>query len=165
MAFENLVQLSFTEEELTKVDASLAEIEKILKGKTHQLTPQERRQYGSIAEQNKLFVNKAKQLMEQYPEYVPNFLDKAEFDEDYLAREQIGRRLQKLKNLVEQLSDTKVLLDHDNYFNALSFYRNVKYLSRENIPGIKSIYDEMNQFFVKSNKPESSKSETDKQTP
>lgn len=164
MAFENLVQLNFTEEELAKVDASLAEIERILKGKTHQLTPQERRQYGSIAEQNKLFVNKAKQLMEQYPEYVPNFLDKAEFDEDYLAREQIGRRLQKLKNLVEQLSDTKVLLDHDNYFNALSFYRNVKYLSRENIPGIKSIYDEMNQFFVKSNKPESSKSETDKQT-
>lgn len=165
MAFENLIQLNFTEEELAKVDASLAEIERILKGKTHQLTPQERRQYGSIAEQNKLFVNKAKQLMEQYPEYVPNFLDKAEFDEDYLAREQIGRRLQKLKNLVEQLSDTKVLLDHDNYFNALSFYRNVKYLSRENIPGIKSIYDEMNQFFVKSNKPESSKSETDKQTP
>lgn len=164
MAFENLVQLNFTEEELAKVDASLAEIERILKGKTHQLTPQERRQYGSIAEQNKLFVNKAKQLMEQYPEYVPNFLDKAEFDEDYLAREQIGRRLQKLKNLVEQLSDTKVLLDHDNYFNALSFYRNVKYLSRENIPGIKSIYDEMNQFFVKPNKPESSKSETDKQT-
>lgn len=164
MAFENLIQLNFTEEELAKVDASLAEIERILKGKTHQLTSQERRQYGSIAEQNKLFVNKAKQLMEQYPEYVPNFLDKAEFDEDYLAREQIGRRLQKLKNLVEQLSDTKVLLDHDNYFNALSFYRNVKYLSRENIPGIKSIYDEMNQFFVKSNKPESSKSETDKQT-
>lgn len=46
--------------------------------------------------------------MEQYPEYVPNFLDKAEFDEDYLAREQIGRRLQKLKNLVEQ-SDTQAV--------------------------------------------------------
>ena len=51
MAFENLIQLSFTAEELKKIDDSLAEIEKVLKGKTHNLTSEERKQYGSIAEQ------------------------------------------------------------------------------------------------------------------
>ena len=51
MAFENLIQLSFTAEELKKIDDSLAEIEKVLKGKMHNLTPEERKQYGSIAEQ------------------------------------------------------------------------------------------------------------------
>lgn len=165
MAFENLIQLTFSQEELQKIDASLQEIEKVLQGKMVNLTPEERRQYGSIAEQNKLFVNKSKELMEQYPQWVPSFLDKAEFDRDYRTRHQIEGRLQRIKTISEQLSDTKVLLDHDNYFNALSFYRNVKFLSRENIAGIKSVYEVLNQFFKtgkRSVKEENSSAEVDK---
>ncbi|WP_291876034.1 hypothetical protein [Chryseobacterium sp.] len=73
--------------------------------------------------------------MEQYPQHVPGFLDKEEFDRDYTAREQIEQRLQRLDSLHEQLSDTKVLLDHDNYHNSISFYRNIRFLSEENVPG------------------------------
>ena len=123
MAFENLIQLSFTAEELKKIDDSLAEIEKVLKGKTHNLTPEERKQYGSIAEQNKLFVNKAKLYMEQYPDYVPRYIDKAEFDKDYTAREVLESCMVRLKGITEQVEDTKKLLDFDNYQAALSFYR------------------------------------------
>ena len=86
--------------------------------------------------------------MEQYPQYVPGFLDKAEFDRDYAAREQIELRLQRLTSLDEQLSDTKVLLDHDNYHNSITFYRNVRFLSGENVPGSNVIYEDMKQFFV-----------------
>jgi len=60
--------------------------------------------------------------MEQNAQHVPSFLDKNEFDNDYAAREQIGSRLNLLSDLTEQLKDTKVLLDHDNYQNALTFY-------------------------------------------
>ncbi len=147
MAFENLIQVTFTDEELTKIDSALQSIETVLKGKTVKLSPDECRQYGSIAEQNKLFVNKCKEMMEQYPQHIPSFLDKEEYDRDFAARNQIEIRLQRLKNLTEQLSDTKVLLDHDNYFNSLTFYRNIKFLSKENIPGIKSIFDGLSQFF------------------
>ncbi|MGX5687120.1 hypothetical protein ACWKWW_21435 [Chryseobacterium cucumeris] len=148
MALDNLISLSFTAEELTKLDQALQTIETVLSGKTINLTPEERQQYGSIAEQNKLFVNKAKIYMEQYAQYVPSFLDKAEFDKDYIAREQIEQRLQQLDSLTEQLSDTKVLLDHDNYHNAISFYRSIRYFSEENVPGTNVIYDDMKQFFV-----------------
>lgn len=148
MALDNLISLSFTTEELTKLDQALQTIDTVLSGKTINLTPEERQQYGRIAEQNKLFVNKAKIYMEQYAQYVPNFLDKAEFDKDYIAREQIEQRLQQLDSLTEQLSDTKVLLDHDNYHNAISFYRSIRYLSEENVPGTNVIYDDMKQFFV-----------------
>lgn len=101
MAFENLIQLTFSDEELQKIDTSLQEIEKVLQGKMVNLTPEERRQYGSIAEQNKLFVNKSKELMEQYPQWVPSFLDKPEFDKDYKARNQIEGRLQRIKTISE----------------------------------------------------------------
>ncbi len=147
MAFENLIQVTFTDEELTKIDSALQSIETVLKGKTVKLSPDERRQYGSIAEQNKLFVNKCKEMMEQYPQHIPSFLDKEEYDRDFVARNQIETRLQRLQSITEQLSDTKVLLDHDNYFNSLTFYRHIKFLSKENIPGIKSIFEALKQFF------------------
>ncbi|WP_367118494.1 hypothetical protein [Chryseobacterium sp.] len=130
------------------LDKAIQDIQSVLLGKTINLTPDQRQQYGSIAEQNKLFVNKAKIYMEQYPQYVPNFLDKVEFDKDYLGREQVEQRLQIMSSLTEQLSDTKVLLDHDNYHNAITFYRNMKFLSGENVPGTNVIYEDMKQFFV-----------------
>jgi len=73
MTLDNLISLSFTIEELSNLDQALQTIETVLSGKTINLTPEERQQYGSISEQNKLFVNKVEIYMEQYPQYVPNF--------------------------------------------------------------------------------------------
>lgn len=148
MALENLFSLEFTETELAKLDQGIALIEGVLAGKTTNLTPDQRQQYGSIAEQNKLFVNKAKNYMEQYSTFVPVFLDKAEFDRDFAARQQLESRFQRLNSIAEQLSDTKILLDFDNYHNAITFYRNVKYLAGENMPGTTVIYEDMKQFFI-----------------
>ncbi len=147
MALENLISLSFSEEELASLDAHVEGIRTILKDKMVNLTPDERRQYGRIANQNKLLVNKAKQFMEQHPHFIPPFLDKEEFDRDYIAREQIENRVKLLENIVQQLLDTKTLLDHDNYTNALSFYRLVRYLAQENEVGAKSVYEDMKVLF------------------
>lgn len=147
MALNNLWSLNFTETELTQIDQAISSLETVLQGKTVHLTPEQRQQYGRIAEQNKLFVNKAKGYMEQYPHFVPPFLDKEEFDRDHAARTQVESRIQRLASLSEQLSDTKVLLDHDNYHNAITFYRNVRYLAGENSPGTTSVYQDMQQFF------------------
>lgn len=148
MAFENLISLVFTQEELTQFDNAISSIEAVLEGKVVNLTPEQRMQYGRVAEQNKLFVNKAKDYMELYPQYVPTFLDKVEFDNDYKARQTIEARLARLSGLTEKLADSKILLDHDNYHNAITFYRNIKFLSRENVPGTTTIYEGMRQFFT-----------------
>lgn len=148
MALNNLLSVTFTEAELTQIDNALTAIETVLQGKTIHLTPEQRQTYGRIAEQNKLFVNKAKGYMEQYPQHVPNFIDKPEFDRDYVARQQLESRFQRLSSINEQLSDTKTLLDHDNYHNAITFYRNIKYLSGENVPGTTFLHQDMQQFFI-----------------
>ncbi|MDO5524264.1 MAG: hypothetical protein Q4G48_09510 [Bacteroidia bacterium] len=147
MATDNLISIAFTEEELQRIDEAGAVIRSVLEGKTRNLTPEQRRQYGRIAEQNKLFVNKARDFMAQYPEFVPPFLDKEEFEKDYQARLQIESRLLMLEGIAEQLSDTKILLDYDNYYNALTFYRNIRYLSGENVPGTTNIFEGLKQFF------------------
>ncbi|MEW7280696.1 hypothetical protein ABW636_19065 [Aquimarina sp. 2201CG1-2-11] len=149
MALENLISVSFSKEELMELDQHLTGIKKVLKGKTVNLTPDQRRQYGRIANQNKLIVDKAKNYMEQHPNWIPRFLDKTEFDKDYTARKQVENRVQLLENLSQQLIDTKTLLDHDNYTNSLSFYRMVRYLAGENEPGAKPVYEDMKVLFNK----------------
>lgn len=149
MALENLISLQFTEDELTQLDQHLTGIRQLLKGKTINLTSEQRQQYGRIANQNKLIVDKAKNYMEQHPDWLPRFVDKKEFDSDYLARQQIESRVQALEQLSQQLIDTKTLLDHDNYTNSLSFYRMVRYLAGENEPSAKSVYEDMKVLFNK----------------
>ena len=81
--------------------------------------------------------------MEQYPDYVPRYIDKAEFDKDYTAREVLESRMIKLEGITEQVEDTKKLLDFDNYQAALSFYRSVKILESENVPGVTTMLDDL----------------------
>ncbi|MCK0202317.1 hypothetical protein [Ornithobacterium rhinotracheale] len=150
MPTHNLISVEFSTEDLKKIDDALAAIEEALKGKTRNLTPEERRQLGCIAEQNKLFVNKTKTYMEQHPDFIPKFLNKAEFDKDFVAREMIETRILRLQSIVEQLADTKTLLDNDNYNNSLTFYRNIKFLSGEDVPGTTNISKDLQQFFPRS---------------
>ena len=152
MALENLISISFTTEELTELDNNLQGIQNILQGKTINLTAEQRQQYGRIANQNKLIVDKAKNYMEQHPNWIPNFLDKEEFDKDYVTRQQIENRVQLLENLSQQLIDTKTLLDHDNYTNTLSFYRMMRFLAGENEPGAKTVYEDMKVLFAKTSR-------------
>lgn len=152
MALENLISISFTTEELTELDSHLQGIQTILLGKTVNLTAEQRQQYGRIANQNKLIVDKAKNYMEQHPNWIPSFLDKAEFDKDYITRQQIESRVQLLENLSQQLVDTKTLLDHDNYTNTLSFYRMMRFLAGENEPGAKTVYEDMKVLFAKTSR-------------
>lgn len=147
MSLNNLASVSFTPAELSQLDDAIASINAVLQNKTYNLNPDQRQAYSRINEQNKLFVNKAKLFMEQYPQHLPSFVDKTEFDKDYDARVNVEKRMLQLKSITEQLSDTKILLDHDNYHDSISFYRNVKFLSNENVPGTNTLYEELNQFF------------------
>jgi len=149
MALENLISITFSDEELNNLNQSITMLKKALHGKTVNLTPDQRGQYGRIANQNKLIVDKAKNYMEQHPEWIPRFLDKEEFDRDFTARKQIETQVQLLENLSQQLIDTKTLLDYDNYTNALSFYRMMRFLAGENEPGAKAVYQDMKVLFKK----------------
>ena len=52
------------------------------------LTPDERQQYGSIADHNKVLVEKAKIYMDKVPQTVPQTKDRNEFCRDYDTHEE-----------------------------------------------------------------------------
>lgn len=154
MALDNLISVTLTAEEVQTINDAITSLNNVLKDKVVNLSPDERRQYGSIADRNKVLVDKCKDYMDRNPETVPHILDKAEFDRDYAARKQMELPARSLNSIIEKLEDTKTLLDHDNYQAAVAYYRYIKYLASQNEPGTTSIYDDLKQHYKRKATPQ-----------
>ncbi len=154
MALDNLISVTFTDSEVRTIENAIKTINRVLENKVINLTPDERRQYGSIADRNRILVDKCKDYMEQDPETIPRVIDKAEFDRDYKARQQLQKPLMQLARITEKLQDTKTLLDHDNYQASIAYYRYIKYLASENEAGTSSIYKDLKKQYQHQKKAE-----------
>ncbi|WKS95411.1 hypothetical protein [Riemerella columbina] len=147
MAIDNLISVEFSAQELQTIDEAINTIFNVIRPKAINLSPDERRQYGRIADKNKVLVDKCKFYMEQEPSTVPPTIDKAEFDMDYSARTQLESPLKKLNRVIEMMTDTKTLLDYDNYTASISYYRYIKFLASQNEAGTTSIYKDLSSYY------------------
>lgn len=147
MALSNLLSVNFTAADLEKLDVAMVHIQEVLDGKAINLTSEQRSLYGRINEENKILINRVKDMDEINAEMHPPFLDQSEFDADYAARQQLERRADKLTKLTEMLVDTKTLLDYDNYNYAISYYRYIKMLSTQEVPGSTTVYQNLREVY------------------
>lgn len=155
MPQDNLISVSFTQQELAGLDSALSSIQTILKGKLVNLTPRERQRYASVSTEMSPWVEKCRNYMNQIPNIVPGYIDIAKLDADLKAHNDIISRLNTVKSIQEGLDDTKMLLGDDILTNCLSFYRSVKAAAQANVPGITSISEDLSKQFIK--KPTSKK--------
>ncbi len=147
MSKDNLISLNFSEEELYRIEEALAVIESVLKDKVVNLTPEERQLYGKLGNRTENWVKKVKMYMEQKPELIPFYVNKVNFDKDYAAREVIVPILRRIDSIYESLDDTAKLISSDVYNAALAYYRNIKLISQENVPGTSNIYKDLSHQF------------------
>jgi hypothetical protein len=147
MKNNDLIQLVFTEEQITENNTHLEALLAMANANAPGLTPEQRSAYGSINETNKLLVNKARVLMKENPKYIPAFVNIKEFEQDFAARENIETMIRKLDQIRLKLNDTKILLDNDNYLDAMAYYRAVRYFAGEHDQEAMPLYDELKQFF------------------
>ena len=147
MPLKDLLQSQLTPANITAIGAALASIETALTGKTVNLTPEERQKYGSINEQNKLLVSKVNDYRQSQPQFNSPQVDWTEFQNDLAARSSLDSFLNRLASIAEQISDTKILHDNDNYQQSLTQYSYVSYMANENVPGTTTIKDDLGQFF------------------
>ena len=150
MPLKDLIQNQLTVADTDAIAKALTDIENAIKAKTVNLTPDERQKYGSINEQNKLFVNKVNDLHSSQPQFDSSKVDWPEFENDFAIRSNLEKIMLRMKSIVEQLDDTKILHDNDNYQQALSQYSYISYLANENEPGITTLKEELAQFFPRS---------------
>ena len=147
MPIVNLSSVTFTDPEVANVNVAIAKLKEIIAPKATNLTTKERQQYGSIAEQNKLLVQKIMAYAESNAEIVPAHTDFAELNRDNTARNQLEKWETALHLLLNNIENTKTLLDFDVYQSCLTIYRNVRYMAGEDIAGMSAIYADLQQFF------------------
>ena len=147
MPLKDLMQNQLSATDLSDMNKSLDQLQATINGKMVNLTPDERQKYGSINEQNKLLVNKVNDLHTSQPNFDSSKVNWVEFESDFGIRAQLEGIITRLRSIAEQLDDTKILHDNDNYQAALSQYSYISFLAGENEPGVTTIKDELAQFF------------------
>jgi hypothetical protein len=147
MPFENLNNVHYTAAEKTAVGKALDDLENALTSKFRNLSPDERKKYGSINEQNKLIVNKALDYHNNQPALSSPDVDWVEFQNDFDSRAFIQATMARLQSLQDGLDNNKILHDYDNYQAALTDYGFSQYKAGTKVAGFETKVNEMSQFF------------------
>jgi hypothetical protein len=147
MPFENLNNNHFLPAEKTAVATNLAALEATFMPKIKNLSSEERQRYGSINELNKLIVNKAKDYRASQPTLSSPDVDWVEFQNDFDSREFLQVTILRLQNMIDGLSNNKILHDFDNYQAALTDYDYCKYKASTKAAGFEKKVSEIGQFF------------------
>lgn len=148
MPFNNMDSRHFSATEKTAVTSALTALETALTNKLANLSPEERQQYGSVNEQNKLIINKVKDYRDAHPLLSSPDVNWTEFMNDYDTRTFIQNTLQRLQAAIEGLGSAKILHDWDNYQAALLDYNYSKYKMNSDTSGFEGKVNELKQFFT-----------------
>ncbi|NML55869.1 hypothetical protein [Chryseobacterium cheonjiense] len=156
---KNIIQTQFTNDLKTQIDAKIAELEALFQGKLAALNADQRKLYGTINEQNKLFVNKVRDYKMNQPQLSADDVNWDEFENDYQARIFLETRKEKLASLVYQMESTKILHDYDNYNDALDDYAYSQYKKGREVVGFAEKVADLKQFFPRTAKSNSTEAE------
>lgn len=149
---QNVITDLLTEEEKKIIQKALNDIIGIVDSKLPDLKGSDRRYYGSINEQNKLLVNKAREVVKLNPQLAPAEVDWVEFEKDYLARHFYEDVLLLLTNITSRVESAKMMHDYDNYNDSLVLYNYIDFKRRSATPGAESSYNALREFFSRSRK-------------
>jgi len=147
MPFLNFESRHFSEAEKTAISTALQDLQTTLSGKLATLTSEERQQYGSINEQNKLLVNKVKDYRDTNQKLSSPEVDWDEFKKDYDSRSFVQSVTNSLAELVRGLENAKILHDWNNYQASLVDYQYSVYRNDSGSTGFHTKVEEIKQFF------------------
>lgn len=151
---KNLNSRHLDAKQVEVVNKAIETIENAMKDILVNLSPEERRRYGSISEQNKLVVNKIYEYHRNQPDLSSSDIDWDEFEADYQSRVALENILLRLQKLLDGMNNAKTLFDYDNYQAALDEYSYATYKARTNTPGFENKVKELKQFFTRTRKPQ-----------
>jgi hypothetical protein len=153
MSLTNLNNVHLDAAKVAAAQTAIAQLETALADINVTLTAHDRQKYGSINEQNKLFVNKVSDYHKNRPELSAPQPDWVEFERDYHSRAALEGLIDKLDSLALRLKNAKTLHDHDNYQAALIDYAYTHFMAGTGANGFETKMNELKQFFTKTARP------------
>lgn len=152
MAITNLNNIHLTATQVGTAQKAVDDLETALATININLTSEDRQRFGSINEQNKLFVNKVYDFNKNQSSLSAAEVDWAEFEKDFISRQNYEGLIARLESLTMKLKNAKTLHDYDNYQAALTDYAYSSYKAGTAAPGYETKQSELKQFFARSPK-------------
>ncbi len=149
MALTNLNNNHLAAANVTAAKTALTQLETALASINTTLTAEDRQKYGSINEQNKLFVNKVYDYNQNQSSLSTTQVVWTEFNNDYTSRLNMEQLINRLESLTTKLKNAKNLHDYDNCQAALVDYAYTNFMAGTGATRFETKQTELKQFFSK----------------
>lgn len=146
MAQHNQISATLSPEDMEEIMNAIGLIQRKLPFLIN-MTFDERRSHLKMGDRSVPFVDKSLDYSQTNDHLVPPFLEVKEFDKDMTLFDQLSRIERPVLSLAEAISDTKLKVGSEAFSAALLFYQAVKLAAQMNIPGVKSIYEDLRARF------------------
>lgn len=146
MALENKISVQLAATATTAIAAALQTIQTNLPFLLN-LSADERKELPKMGDKTVAFVNKALEYAKQNPTVVPTFLNVAEFGKDVDLVNALTKISIPMSQISEKLDDTTMVAGSEAYSAALVFYNAVKAAEKAGVPGMKTVYDDLQARF------------------
>jgi hypothetical protein len=144
---DNKINFSIPEEVINQVTQRLNEATSLLQPYLIALSPEERRTIPKMSDKTMPFVEKTLEYCQTAPQFAPTYMDREALAGDMKVTQQLTPLLRTTIALNDGLDDTTMEAGAESYVNALSYYNSVKQAAKMNVPGAKSIYDDLSKRF------------------
>jgi hypothetical protein len=147
---QNLVSASLAEEKAAGILKKIKEVRNDLDFLVS-LSPEEMQGLVKTGNNFMPFVEKAYNVICSHPEIMPGTFDIEEFKRDYHLSKDLIPIVNESAALTEGLQNTHTAVKSDSMTGSLEIYSAVK-ASKDKIPGLNVVADEMSEFFKKNKK-------------
>ena len=149
MSTQNQISVVIPQTVIDAVKAKLQQCKTELAPYLQSLTAEERMELFKMGNKTVATVQKTKSYVVTNPEFVPSYMDTAEFLKD----ESVVSQLNPIANLASQLtsdvSDTVMLSGSEALQSAMLYYGQVKEAHKKGVTTAKPIYEDLSERFAK----------------
>lgn len=150
-----------SEEEKSDVNNAIQTLVSILESKLITLTPEERMEMPKMGDKTVAFVEKAIEYAQEYPQYMPAFIDVPETELDFNAVKDIRVIFNQLQRLTSELNDSMILAGSEAYSSTLSVYKVLKNAADMGQPGAENAARELVSRFPRGKRTTSATAKTE----
>jgi hypothetical protein len=111
------------------------------------LEANDKKNLAKIGEKSIPFVEKALQYANKNPEFLPAFINTAEFKKDFDSYTILNDFLRPLNQINKNLDDTATLAGSEAILAALAYYNSVRQAVKMGVPNASAIYEDLSQRF------------------
>ena len=152
LKMNNIHNQSIPQEILDQARIKIEEVIRLIKPYSVVMTADERASALKVGDKAFTFITKVFAYIKTNPEYIPNYLNKEEFNVDFQDADGHVDVVSLINQLYNYLDDTKLAARSEAYAASLYYYGGVQQAASVNLPGAKPIYDDLKQYFPRTGK-------------